>query len=154
MDTNQNLHWRLQTSDFSPQMPVIERNPLAIAAKLSVPTKATRRIKSALHFVPQMFRLLEFTHRGEIACAECWRLKVHCNRTIPCSKQGSSALCLNGILIQSLESFSIFWPSYIFRNYSPRGRKSVCIYLFLPGPDSECLECLKICSRCHWPPSP
>ncbi|KAF5384413.1 hypothetical protein D9615_003300 [Tricholomella constricta] len=45
--------------------------------------KATRRIK------------------GEIACAECRRLKIRCDRTVPCStcvKRGCAALCPNGIM--------------------------------------------------------
>ncbi|KAF9557805.1 hypothetical protein CPC08DRAFT_668314 [Agrocybe pediades] len=36
--------------------------------------------------------------RGEIACAECRRLKIRCSRTIPCSscvKRGCAALCPN-----------------------------------------------------------
>ncbi|EKM56701.1 uncharacterized protein PHACADRAFT_183301 [Phanerochaete carnosa HHB-10118-sp] len=39
--------------------------------------------------------------RGEIACAECRRLKVRCNRQIPCStciSRGCVALCPNGVL--------------------------------------------------------
>ncbi|TRM67025.1 hypothetical protein BD626DRAFT_396566 [Schizophyllum amplum] len=39
--------------------------------------------------------------RGEIACAECRRLKVKCDRTIPCStcvKRGCAALCPNGTI--------------------------------------------------------
>ncbi|KAL1717598.1 hypothetical protein EV715DRAFT_274111 [Schizophyllum commune] len=41
------------------------------------------------------------TRRGEIACAECRRLKVKCDRTIPCStcvKRGCAALCPNGTI--------------------------------------------------------
>ncbi|KIM36145.1 hypothetical protein M413DRAFT_78578 [Hebeloma cylindrosporum] len=62
---------------------MVASDSLAIAAKLRVPTKATRRIK------------------GEIACAECRRLKVRCDRTIPCStcvKRGCGALCPNGTI--------------------------------------------------------
>ncbi|KAF8958939.1 hypothetical protein BDZ97DRAFT_1428180 [Flammula alnicola] len=54
-----------------------------LAAKIRVPTKATRRI------------------RGEIACAECRRLKIRCDRTVPCStcvKRGCGALCPNGTI--------------------------------------------------------
>ncbi|KAI0696518.1 hypothetical protein BC835DRAFT_1271862 [Cytidiella melzeri] len=39
--------------------------------------------------------------RGEIACAECRRLKVRCNRQIPCATcigRGCAALCPNGTL--------------------------------------------------------
>ncbi|GJE86308.1 Zn(II)2Cys6 transcription factor [Phanerochaete sordida] len=39
--------------------------------------------------------------RGEIACAECRRLKVRCNRQVPCETcitRGCAALCPNGIL--------------------------------------------------------
>ncbi|PPQ66791.1 hypothetical protein CVT24_008700 [Panaeolus cyanescens] len=51
--------------------------------KIRPPNKATRRI------------------RGEIACAECRRLKIRCDRTIPCStcvKRGCGALCPNGTI--------------------------------------------------------
>ncbi|KAG1861204.1 hypothetical protein DFJ58DRAFT_778147 [Suillus subalutaceus] len=37
--------------------------------------------------------------RGEIACAECRRLKARCDRQVPCStcvKRGCSMLCPNG----------------------------------------------------------
>ncbi|KAJ3503887.1 hypothetical protein NLJ89_g8234 [Agrocybe chaxingu] len=54
-----------------------------LAAKIRMPTKATRRI------------------RGEIACAECRRLKIRCDRTVPCStcvKRGCGALCPNGTI--------------------------------------------------------
>ncbi|KAK7042430.1 putative transcriptional regulatory protein C1F7.11c [Favolaschia claudopus] len=39
--------------------------------------------------------------RGEIACAECRRLKIKCDRTVPCStclKRGCGALCPNGTI--------------------------------------------------------
>ncbi|KAI0342425.1 hypothetical protein BDW22DRAFT_1330929 [Trametopsis cervina] len=39
--------------------------------------------------------------RGEIACAECRRLKVRCNRQVPCAtciSRGCAALCPNGTL--------------------------------------------------------
>lgn len=39
--------------------------------------------------------------RGEIACAECRRLKIRCDRIIPCStcvKRGCTALCPNGTI--------------------------------------------------------
>ncbi|PPQ92520.1 hypothetical protein CVT25_010353 [Psilocybe cyanescens] len=55
----------------------------ALASKIRVPTKATRRI------------------RGEIACAECRRLKIRCDRIVPCStcvKRGCGALCPNGTI--------------------------------------------------------
>ncbi|KAF8884213.1 hypothetical protein CPB84DRAFT_172899 [Gymnopilus junonius] len=60
------------------------------SARSRVPSKATRRI------------------RGEIACAECRRLKIRCDRTIPCStcvKRGCGALCPNG-------DFSLFTLNY------------------------------------------
>lgn len=47
------------------------------------PTKAARRI------------------RGEIACAECRRLKIRCDKNIPCAtcvKRGCDALCPNGTI--------------------------------------------------------
>ncbi|KAJ7057013.1 hypothetical protein C8F01DRAFT_1153071 [Mycena amicta] len=47
------------------------------------PTKASKRI------------------RGEIACAECRRLKIRCDKTVPCStcvKRGCGALCPNGTI--------------------------------------------------------
>ncbi|KAF6742024.1 hypothetical protein DFP72DRAFT_940614 [Ephemerocybe angulata] len=53
------------------------------AGKLRPPSKATRRI------------------RGEIACAECRRLKIKCDRVVPCStcvKRGCAALCPNGTI--------------------------------------------------------
>jgi Fungal Zn(2)-Cys(6) binuclear cluster domain len=43
---------------------------------------------------------------GEIACAECRRLKIRCDRIIPCStcvKRGCTALCPNGSSLVSLE---------------------------------------------------
>ncbi|KAF9530528.1 hypothetical protein CPB83DRAFT_850478 [Crepidotus variabilis] len=55
----------------------------SMATKFRPTTKATRRI------------------RGEIACAECRRLKVRCDRVIPCStcvKRGCGALCPNEII--------------------------------------------------------
>ncbi|KAJ6613565.1 hypothetical protein B0H10DRAFT_2436370 [Mycena sp. CBHHK59/15] len=39
--------------------------------------------------------------RGEIACAECRRLKIRCDKTVPCStcvKRGCGALCPNGTI--------------------------------------------------------
>ncbi|CAA7269897.1 unnamed protein product [Cyclocybe aegerita] len=54
-----------------------------LATKIRMPTKATRRM------------------RGEIACAECRRLKIRCDRTVPCStcvKRGCGALCPNGTI--------------------------------------------------------
>ncbi|KAL0575347.1 hypothetical protein V5O48_006626 [Marasmius crinis-equi] len=39
--------------------------------------------------------------RGEIACAECRRLKIRCDRTVPCTtcvKRGCAALCPNGTI--------------------------------------------------------
>ncbi|GLB35003.1 putative fungal specific transcription factor [Lyophyllum shimeji] len=39
--------------------------------------------------------------RGEIACAECRRLKIRCDKTVPCStcvKRGCAALCPNGTI--------------------------------------------------------
>ncbi|KDR74952.1 hypothetical protein GALMADRAFT_249900 [Galerina marginata CBS 339.88] len=55
----------------------------SLSIKTRPPTKATRRI------------------RGEIACAECRRLKIRCDRTVPCStcvKRGCGALCPNGTI--------------------------------------------------------
>ncbi|KAF8892927.1 hypothetical protein BD779DRAFT_1609955 [Infundibulicybe gibba] len=52
-------------------------------ATIKAPTRETRRM------------------RGEIACAECRRLKIRCDRSIPCSsciKRGCVALCPNGII--------------------------------------------------------
>ncbi|KAF9476036.1 hypothetical protein BDN70DRAFT_812955 [Pholiota conissans] len=54
-----------------------------LTSNVRVPTKAARRI------------------RGEIACAECRRLKIRCDRTVPCStcvKRGCQALCPNGTI--------------------------------------------------------
>ncbi|KAJ7075114.1 hypothetical protein B0H15DRAFT_934829 [Mycena belliarum] len=51
------------------------------SVKNRAPSKASKRI------------------RGEIACAECRRLKIRCDRTVPCStcvKRGCGALCPNG----------------------------------------------------------
>ncbi|KAJ7594047.1 hypothetical protein C8J56DRAFT_426624 [Mycena floridula] len=50
---------------------------------MSLPSKASKRI------------------RGEIACAECRRLKVKCDKNIPCQtcvKRGCSKLCPNGTI--------------------------------------------------------
>ncbi|KAF8237437.1 hypothetical protein L208DRAFT_1247461 [Tricholoma matsutake] len=55
----------------------------ANVVKTRTSNKATRRI------------------RGEIACAECRRLKIRCDRIIPCStcvKRGCTALCPNGTI--------------------------------------------------------
>ncbi|KAJ6591053.1 hypothetical protein DFH09DRAFT_907769 [Mycena vulgaris] len=54
-----------------------------IPAKNRAPSKASKRI------------------RGEIACAECRRLKIRCDKTVPCStcvKRGCGALCPNGTI--------------------------------------------------------
>ncbi|TFK31500.1 hypothetical protein BDQ12DRAFT_618804 [Crucibulum laeve] len=91
MDTPSNPYQRSQYGESSHS-----RSPGADAAgnsqsgssydnsqRIRAPTKATRRI------------------RGEIACAECRRLKVRCDRNIPCStcvKRGCSALCPNGTI--------------------------------------------------------
>ncbi|KAJ7337354.1 hypothetical protein DFH08DRAFT_705678 [Mycena albidolilacea] len=51
--------------------------------KSRAPSKASKRI------------------RGEIACAECRRLKIRCDKTVPCStcvKRGCGALCPNGTI--------------------------------------------------------
>ncbi|KAJ7178011.1 hypothetical protein C8R46DRAFT_888893 [Mycena filopes] len=54
-----------------------------LPAKGRAPSKASKRI------------------RGEIACAECRRLKIRCDKTVPCStcvKRGCGALCPNGTI--------------------------------------------------------
>ncbi|KAJ7507209.1 hypothetical protein B0H11DRAFT_1970739 [Mycena galericulata] len=54
-----------------------------LPAKNRAPSKASKRI------------------RGEIACAECRRLKIRCDKTVPCStcvKRGCEALCPNGTI--------------------------------------------------------
>ncbi|KAF7343434.1 putative transcriptional regulatory protein C1F7.11c [Mycena venus] len=54
-----------------------------IPTKGRTPSKASKRI------------------RGEIACAECRRLKIRCDKTVPCStcvKRGCGALCPNGTI--------------------------------------------------------
>ncbi|KAJ7672609.1 hypothetical protein DFH06DRAFT_96982 [Mycena polygramma] len=54
-----------------------------LLAKGRAPSKASKRI------------------RGEIACAECRRLKIRCDKTVPCStcvKRGCGALCPNGTI--------------------------------------------------------
>ncbi|KAJ7216633.1 hypothetical protein GGX14DRAFT_518292 [Mycena pura] len=54
----------------------------SVPAKLR-PSKASKRV------------------RGEIACAECRRLKIRCDKTVPCStcvKRGCGALCPNGTI--------------------------------------------------------
>ncbi|KAJ7130227.1 hypothetical protein C8R44DRAFT_699355 [Mycena epipterygia] len=53
------------------------------STKSRAPSKASKRI------------------RGEIACAECRRLKIRCDKTVPCStcvKRGCGALCPNGTI--------------------------------------------------------
>ncbi|KAL1745949.1 hypothetical protein HDZ31DRAFT_35219 [Schizophyllum fasciatum] len=52
-------------------------------------------------FPATSLRFVLTSGRGEIACAECRRLKVKCDRTIPCStcvKRGCAALCPNGTI--------------------------------------------------------
>ncbi|KAJ7704352.1 hypothetical protein B0H17DRAFT_921443 [Mycena rosella] len=54
-----------------------------LPSKNRAPSKASKRI------------------RGEIACAECRRLKIRCDKTVPCStcvKRGCGALCPNGTI--------------------------------------------------------
>ncbi|KAJ7481536.1 hypothetical protein FB451DRAFT_1030501 [Mycena latifolia] len=54
-----------------------------LPTKSRAPSKASKRI------------------RGEIACAECRRLKIRCDKTVPCStcvKRGCGALCPNGTI--------------------------------------------------------
>ncbi|KAL1754344.1 fungal-specific transcription factor domain-containing protein [Schizophyllum commune] len=36
--------------------------------------------------------------RGAISCAECRRLKLKCDKTVPCKRRGCSAICPNGSL--------------------------------------------------------
>ncbi|KAJ7747903.1 hypothetical protein DFH07DRAFT_747477 [Mycena maculata] len=60
---------------------IFERDSLS--TKNRAPSKASKRI------------------RGEIACAECRRLKMRCDKTVPCStcvKRGCGALCPNGTI--------------------------------------------------------
>ncbi|KAJ7253061.1 hypothetical protein B0H12DRAFT_1017793 [Mycena haematopus] len=55
----------------------------SLPTKSRAPSKASKRI------------------RGEIACAECRRLKIRCDKVIPCStcvKRGCGALCPNGTI--------------------------------------------------------
>ncbi|KAJ6495975.1 hypothetical protein C8R45DRAFT_151588 [Mycena sanguinolenta] len=55
----------------------------SLPTKTRAPSKASKRI------------------RGEIACAECRRLKIRCDKIVPCSrcvKRGCGALCPNGTM--------------------------------------------------------
>ncbi|KAF8180107.1 hypothetical protein BJ912DRAFT_855397 [Pholiota molesta] len=79
-------HSKLQLSRLSEPpsaSPINETFRDVLPSSIRVPTKAARRI------------------RGEIACAECRRLKIRCDRTVPCStcvKRGCGALCPNGTI--------------------------------------------------------
>ncbi|KAJ7865263.1 hypothetical protein B0H13DRAFT_1637161 [Mycena leptocephala] len=55
----------------------------SLPTKSRTPSKASKRLQ------------------GQIACAECRRLKIRCDRTVPCStcvKRGCGALCPNGTI--------------------------------------------------------
>ncbi|KAJ7151463.1 hypothetical protein C8R43DRAFT_886981 [Mycena crocata] len=68
-------------SRSAPSRTILELDGLPTKGR--APSKASKRI------------------RGEIACAECRRLKIRCDKTVPCStcvKRGCGALCPNGTI--------------------------------------------------------
>ncbi|KAF7324675.1 Zn(2)-C6 fungal-type domain-containing protein [Mycena kentingensis (nom. inval.)] len=69
-----------------------------------------QRAKAAEYIAPNIPGAGSLTHarelevkrsRGEVSCAECRRLKIRCDRSVPCQscvRRGCSALCPNGSL--------------------------------------------------------
>ncbi|KAF8077997.1 hypothetical protein FPV67DRAFT_1557423 [Lyophyllum atratum] len=78
----QSIHGESSTGSAIPVSPADEHHHAAGNIRL-LNNKATRRM------------------RGEIACAECRRLKIRCDKIVPCStcvKRGCAALCPNGTI--------------------------------------------------------
>ncbi|KAI5987122.1 hypothetical protein EDD15DRAFT_1512307 [Pisolithus albus] len=79
-----------------------------------VPTKHKSRGKDVEEFGPESSYAREIEQKrnsGQISCAECRRLKIKCDKQIPCQscqRRGCAALCPNGVLVCGSMSFDAY----------------------------------------------